>query len=109
MLRRTAPREMRTMKRSRYSDEQIAYPLRQAESGTAVADVGRQLGISEATFSVAASVRISAHSCFASLRGLVDQHEARAASVAPLRAAATPSRASSQGRQSASRCAAGPE
>ena len=37
------------MKRSRFSDEQIAYALRQAESGTAVAD-GRQLGISEATF-----------------------------------------------------------
>jgi putative transposase len=31
------------MKRSRYSDEQIAYALRQAESGTAVADVCRQL------------------------------------------------------------------
>jgi putative transposase len=40
------------MKRSRYSDEQIAYALRQAESGTAVADVCRQLGIAEATFYV---------------------------------------------------------
>ena len=40
------------MKRSRYSDEQITYALRQAESGTAVADVCRQLGISEATFYV---------------------------------------------------------
>ena len=40
------------MKRSRYSDEQIAHALRQAESGTAVADVCRQLGISEATFYV---------------------------------------------------------
>ena len=40
------------MKRSRYSDEQIAYALRQAESGTAVADVCRTLGISEATFYV---------------------------------------------------------
>ncbi len=38
------------MKRSRFSDEQIAYALRQAESGTAVADVCRQIGISEATF-----------------------------------------------------------
>ncbi len=38
------------MKRSRYSDEQIAYALKQAEAGTAVADVCRQLGISEATF-----------------------------------------------------------
>jgi putative transposase len=40
------------MKRSRFSDEQIAYALRQAESGTAVADVCRQLGISDATFYV---------------------------------------------------------
>ena len=40
------------MKRSRYSDEQIAYALRQAETGTAVADLCRQLGISEATFYV---------------------------------------------------------
>ena len=40
------------MKRSRYSDEQIAYALRQAESGTAVADVCRQLGVAEATFYV---------------------------------------------------------
>ena len=40
------------MKRSRYSDEQIAYALRQAESGTAVADVCRQLGIAEATYYV---------------------------------------------------------
>ena len=29
------------MKRSRYSDEQIAYALRQAESGTGVVDVCR--------------------------------------------------------------------
>ena len=38
------------MKRSRYSDEQVAYALRYAESGTAVADVCRWLGISGATF-----------------------------------------------------------
>jgi len=38
------------MKRSKFSEEQVAYALRQAESGTAVADVCRQLGISEATF-----------------------------------------------------------
>lgn len=38
------------MKRSRFSEEQIAYALRQAESGTAVADVCRQLGVSEATY-----------------------------------------------------------
>ena len=40
------------MKRSRYSDGQIAYALRQAETGTTVADVCRQLGISDATFYV---------------------------------------------------------
>jgi len=38
------------MKKSRYSEEQVAYALRQAEAGTQVADVCRQLGISEATF-----------------------------------------------------------
>jgi len=38
------------MKRSKFSEEQIAYALRQAESGTPVGDVCRQLGVSEATF-----------------------------------------------------------
>src|SRR3954467_4368801 len=38
------------MKRSRYSEEQVAYALRLAESGTPVADVCRQTGIAEATF-----------------------------------------------------------
>jgi len=40
------------MKRSRFSEEQISYALRQVEAGTAVADVCRQMGISEATFYV---------------------------------------------------------
>ena len=40
------------MKRSKFSEEQVAYALRQAEAGTAVADVCRQLGVSEATFYV---------------------------------------------------------
>ena len=38
------------MKRSKFSEEQVAYALRQAESGTVVGDVCRQVGISEATF-----------------------------------------------------------
>ena len=38
------------MKRSKFTEEQVAYALRQAESGTPVADVCRQLGVSEATF-----------------------------------------------------------
>ena len=40
------------MKRSKFSEEQIAYALRQADAGTAIGDVCRQLGISEATFYV---------------------------------------------------------
>lgn len=38
------------MKRSRFTEEQVAYALRQAESGTPVSDVCRQMGIAEATF-----------------------------------------------------------
>jgi len=38
------------MKKSRYSEEQIAYVLRQVEAGTPVGDACRQLGVSEATF-----------------------------------------------------------
>jgi putative transposase len=40
------------MKRSKFSEEQVAYALRQAASGTPVGDVCRQLGVSEATFHV---------------------------------------------------------
>jgi putative transposase len=40
------------MKKSRYTVEQITYALRQAEGGTPVADVCRQLGVSEASFYV---------------------------------------------------------
>jgi putative transposase len=38
------------MKRSKFSEEQVAYALRQVEAGTAVPDICRQLGVSEATF-----------------------------------------------------------
>lgn len=38
------------MPRKRFSDEQIAFALRQAETGTAVAEICRKLGIAEATF-----------------------------------------------------------
>jgi len=38
------------MKKSRFSEEQIAYALRQVEGGTPVGDVCRQVGVSEATF-----------------------------------------------------------
>jgi putative transposase len=40
------------MKRSKFTEEQVSYALRQAEGGTPVADVCRQLGVSEATFYV---------------------------------------------------------
>jgi putative transposase len=40
------------VRKSRYSDEQIAAALRQAEIGTSVAEITRKLGISEATFYV---------------------------------------------------------
>ena len=38
------------MKRSKFSDQQIAFVLRQAEEGTAIAEVCRKAGVSEATF-----------------------------------------------------------
>ncbi len=38
------------MKRSRFSEEQIVYAIRQAQSGTPVGDLCRQLGVSDATF-----------------------------------------------------------
>ena len=38
------------MKKSRFSDEQIAHALRQAEAGTPIAEITRKFGVSEATF-----------------------------------------------------------
>ena len=38
------------MKKSRFSEQQIAFVLRQAEEGTAIAEVCRKAGISEASF-----------------------------------------------------------
>ena len=38
------------MKRSKYSEAQIAFVLKQAEDGTTVGEVCRKTGISEATF-----------------------------------------------------------
>lgn len=38
------------MKKSKFSDEQIAFALKQAETGTRVEEICRKLGISEATF-----------------------------------------------------------
>jgi len=38
------------MKKTRYTEEQIAFALRQAETGTPVKDVIRKMGIAEQTF-----------------------------------------------------------
>jgi len=38
------------MKTSKFTEEQIAFALRQAETGTRVAEVCRKMGISEQTF-----------------------------------------------------------
>jgi putative transposase len=38
------------MKRKRYTEAQIAFALRQAESGTPVREITRKLGITEVTF-----------------------------------------------------------
>ncbi len=40
------------MKKSKFSEEQIAYALREVEGGRPPADVCRQMGVSEATFYV---------------------------------------------------------
>ena len=38
------------MKKSKFTEEQIVFALRQAEAGTRVEDICRQLGVSQATF-----------------------------------------------------------
>jgi len=38
------------MKTTKFTEEQIAFALRQAETGTKVAEVCRKMGISDATF-----------------------------------------------------------
>ena len=38
------------MKSSRYTAEQVAFAMRQAESGTSVPEICRKMGISEQTF-----------------------------------------------------------
>ena len=40
------------MKKSKFTEEQILFALKQAEVGHVVTDVCRQMGISEATFYV---------------------------------------------------------
>lgn len=40
------------MIKTRYTEEQIAFVLKQAETGTRVGEVFRKMGISEATFTL---------------------------------------------------------
>jgi len=42
--------EDRAMKRKRFTEEQVAFAMRQADNGTPVAEIIRKLGISEQTF-----------------------------------------------------------
>jgi putative transposase len=43
-------RRIFSIKRSRFTDQQIAFALQQAEQGTQVAEVSRKMVISEQTF-----------------------------------------------------------
>jgi hypothetical protein len=45
------------MKRSKFTEQQIAFALKQAELGTAVDDVCRKLGISEAVLQLEKEIR----------------------------------------------------
>lgn len=38
------------MKRKRYTEQQIVFALRQAESGTPVVEITRKMGVTESTF-----------------------------------------------------------
>lgn len=38
------------MKKSRFTEQQIAYALRQAESGVPIEEISRKIGIMQATF-----------------------------------------------------------
>ena len=38
------------MKKTKYTEEQIAFALRQAESGTTITEICRKMGVSEQTF-----------------------------------------------------------
>jgi putative transposase len=43
-------REDSQMRKTRFTEEQVAFALRQAETGTPVAEVSRKMGVSEATY-----------------------------------------------------------
>ncbi|OBR80418.1 transposase [Klebsiella pneumoniae] len=47
------------MKKTRYTEEQIAFALKQAETGICVGEVCRKMGISEAIFIIRREIRCS--------------------------------------------------
>jgi|SRR6185312_6037520 len=61
-----------SMKRSRFSEEPIVYAIRQAESGTPIGDLCRQLGVGEATFYT--WKKKYAHRGVSELRRLQEEH-----------------------------------
>jgi putative transposase len=62
------------MKKSKFTEEQIAYALRQVESGSPPADVCRQLGVSEATFYIRKKYAHLGVSELRKLRSLEDEN-----------------------------------
>jgi len=57
------------MQKSRFSEEQIAFTLRQAEAGTPVEQVRRKLGASQATFFLMDGNRSRGVMAYATSRG----------------------------------------
>lgn len=47
------------MKKTRYTEEQIAFALKQAKTGICVGEVCRKMGISEAIFIIRREIRCS--------------------------------------------------
>lgn len=71
------------MKRSKFSEEQVAYALRQAERGTPVADFCCQLGVSEATFCICKNK--TAHLGVRELRRMLTAGRGSGSATAPRR------------------------
>ena len=72
------------MRKSTFTEEQIAYALRQAESGTPVLEVCRKLGVSEQTF-------------YRWKRKFAGMGDRRAAAAAPARRREPPAQAAGRG------------
>ena len=62
------------MKKSRFTEEQIAFALRQAETGAPAREVCRKMGISEQTFTQLAYEVSERRTCSKRTYGLSGQH-----------------------------------